>query len=120
MAKPPHIPTETTRAEVAALKSFGVPQHDIAAYIGLTQKTLTKWYKQELNQAKIKADLSVGKFLFQAASGQAMENGGTYSDSVRAAMFWAKTQMGWRETTEPTQSTDDKIEITITRATKPE
>ena len=38
------------------------------------------------------------KFLYQAASGQALTTGATYSDCVRAAMFWAKTRMGWKET----------------------
>ena len=38
------------------------------------------------------------KFLYQAASGQALATGATHSDCVRAAMFWAKTRMGWRET----------------------
>ena len=46
----------------------------------------------------IKANANVGKFLYQAASGQALATGATYSDCVRAAMFWAKTRMGWKET----------------------
>lgn len=41
--------------------------------------------------------MKVGKFLYTAASGKALEEGATHSDCIRAAMFWAKTQMGWKE-----------------------
>ena len=32
------------------------------------------------------------------ASGQALQTGASHGDCVRAAMFWAKTRMGWKET----------------------
>ena len=70
----------------------------VAAYIGIDDKTLYKYYKDELENSAIKANANVGKFLYQAASGQALATGATYSDCVRAAMFWAKTRMGWKET----------------------
>ncbi len=100
MANPPHEPTPQTRAEVSALKSFGVPHEDISTYIGIDAKTLRKHYRKELDMAQIKADAAVAKFLYGAASGQALKNGATYADCVRSAMFWAKTRMGWRETTD--------------------
>ena len=68
----------------------GIYRHD--------DKTLYKYYKDELENSAIKANANVGKFLYQAASGQALTTGATYSDCVRAAMFWAKTRMGWKET----------------------
>ena len=98
MANPPHQPTEKTRAEIVALRSYGVPIKEVAAYIGIDDKTLYKYYKDELENSAIKANANVGKFLYQAASGQALATGATYSDCVRAAMFWAKTRMGWKET----------------------
>ena len=98
MSKPLHQPTEKTRAEIIALRSYGVPIKEVAAYIGIDDKTLYKYYREELDNSAIKANANVGKFLYQAASGQALTTGATYSDCVRAAMFWAKTRMGWKET----------------------
>ena len=98
MSKPLHQPTEKTRAEIIALRSYGVPIKEVAAYIGIDDKTLYKYYREELENSAIKANANVGKFLYQAASGQALATGATYSDCVRAAMFWAKTRMGWKET----------------------
>lgn len=98
MSKPLHQPTEKTRAEIIALRSYGVPIKEVAAYIGIDDKTLYKYYRDELDNSAIKANANVGKFLYQAASGQALATGATHSDCVRAAMFWAKTRMGWRET----------------------
>ena len=102
MSKPLHQPTEKTRAEIIALRSYGVPIKEVAAYIGIDDKTLYKYYRDELENSAIKANANVGKFLYQAASGQALATalatGATHSDCVRAAMFWAKTRMGWKET----------------------
>jgi len=98
MSKPLHQPTDKTRAEIVALRSYGVPIKEVAAYIGIDDKTLYKYYKDELENSAIKANANVGKFLYQAASGQALATGATHSDCVRAAMFWAKTRMGWKET----------------------
>lgn len=70
-------------------------------------KTLRKHYREELDMAHTKANAQVGRFLFQNASGQTLEKGATYSDCVRAAMFWAKTRMGWRETQEINHTSDD-------------
>lgn len=105
--KPEHIPTPQTRAEVAALKSFGVPLEDISAYIGIDRKTLSKHYRAEIDTAQVKADAAVAKFLYGTASGRALKDGATYSDCVRAAMFWAKTRMGWRETQELNHTSTD-------------
>ena len=98
MSKPLHKPTEKTRAEIIALRSYGVPIKEVAAYIGIDDKTLYKYYKDELENSAIKANANVGKFLYQAASGQALQTGASHGDCVRAAMFWAKTRMGWKET----------------------
>jgi len=98
MSKPLHQPTDKTRAEITALRSYGVPIKEIASYIGIDDKTLYKYYREELENSAIKANANVGKFLYQAASGQALTTGASYSDCVRAAMFWAKTRMGWKET----------------------
>ncbi len=98
MPRKAHQPTDKTRSEVEALKSFGVPQAEIAAYIGIDRNTLMKHYRDELDRAMTKANANVARFLYQAASGKALEKGASHADCVRAAMFWAKTRMQWRET----------------------
>ena len=45
MSKPLHQPTEKTRAEIIALRSYGVPIKEVAAYIGIDDKTLYKYYR---------------------------------------------------------------------------
>ena len=74
MPRHPHEPTDKTRAEVEALKSFGVPQEDIAGYIGIDRKTLAKHYREELDTAQTKANATVARFLYQAASGKALND----------------------------------------------
>jgi hypothetical protein len=97
VSTPLHKPTDETRAEVAALASFGVTQEDIGAYIGISKPTLAKYYAEELSVSSIKANATVGKYLFSLASGQAIATGATHGDCKAAAMFWMKTRAGWRE-----------------------
>ena len=115
MSNPPHAPTEKSRAEVAALYSYGIPQKEIASFIGIDTKTLSKHYREELDVAQVKAHAAVGRFLFQSATGATLKEGASHSDCVRAAMFWAKTRMGWKETqgiehTSPDGSMTPKID----------
>ena len=103
----PHEPTEKTRAEVSALYSFGIPQDDIARYIGVDAKTLRKHYREELDNSVTKANAAVGRFLYQNATGTTIKDGASHADCVRAAIFWAKTRMGWSETQKLEHSNPD-------------
>jgi hypothetical protein len=98
MPRKSHEPNKTTKAEVSALASFGLPHADIAVYLDIDPKTLRKHYRHELDTAELTANARVGKFLFKSASGLALKEGATHADCIRAAMFWAKTRMRWRET----------------------
>ena len=107
MANIAHKPTDNTKSEVSALASFGIPQDEIAAYLGISKPTLAKHYEEELKLSSIKANANVGKFLYNMASGNAMSEGASFGECSRAAMFWAKTRMGWRETTHIDHSNTD-------------
>lgn len=103
MANNPHIPTEEQKATALALATYGITHKEIASYIGIADMTLQKWYKVELAEGRAQANIGVRKFLFNAASGRALDpkseiKGATFGDCLRAAMFWGKTQMGMRET----------------------
>jgi hypothetical protein len=82
-----HEPTEALIKQVKAMASCGVQGKLIAASIGISEPTLIKHYKDHMNVARASAHLQVGNSLFQRAI-----NGDTSS-----AIFYAKTQMGWRE-----------------------
>ena len=59
MGRPPHKPTEITRTRVLAYAQVMVPHDAIAKLIGITQKSLEKHYRAELDQgaAEFKAEL---------------------------------------------------------------
>lgn len=85
--RPLHEPTEELIKQVKAMVSCGVQGKLIASSIGISEPTLIKHYKDHMNVARASAHLQVGNSLFQRAI-----NGDTSS-----AIFYAKTQMGWRE-----------------------
>jgi hypothetical protein len=91
MSRKPHTPDEKSRKQVEALAGFGIPQADIALLLGIDPKTLRKHYAGELATGSIKANTKVAESLYQKALG----NG---AGAVTAAIFWAKTRMGWKET----------------------
>ncbi len=82
-----YTPTDKDRAMVKALAVQGLPQKRIAAVIGVNQRTLTKYFKEELERAKDEfIGLCVNKLWTLVNKGNA------------AAIFFAlKTQAGWRE-----------------------
>lgn len=84
-----HEPTDTNRSDVERLAGLGLPQRMIAAFIGIADKTLSKHYEVEINKGKAVAGSKVAQVLFE----QCM------AGNTTALIFWAKTQMGWKETT---------------------
>lgn len=96
--KPHHHPTEQTRAEVVALASFGTPHEEIAAYLGISQDTLIRRYKEDLQKARTRANSKVAHSLYKMA---------TQQNNVAAAIFWLKTRARWRETNYHDISSED-------------
>jgi len=95
----PHLPTEKTRAEVAALVSFGNTQEEIAGYIGIHVNTLIAHYRDELDNSVVRANAKVAAKLFRKAID---------GDDIKAQIFWLKTRARWREK-DDTPSVSDKI-----------
>jgi transposase-like protein len=102
-----HVPTDETRAQVYALSSFGVTQDDIGRFIGVSDDTLRKWYSAELDRASVDRNAEVAAFLFRSANGSAIAEGASYSDCLKAAMFWLKTRAQWRERHEVDHTSSD-------------
>jgi len=85
------VPTPEERRQVEAMAGYGVPHDQIAVLIGedgIDSDTLKKHFKNELMQGKAKANAKVGQTLFQKAT----------SGDTTAAIWWSKTQMGWKDT----------------------
>lgn len=94
---PPHEPTRATRELVQLHTMVGTRQEVIADIIGIDPKTLRKYYRDELDQSKAKANATIGGALFNKAK----------SGDTAAMIFWMKTQAGWRETTAIDHSSSD-------------
>ena len=89
ITKPPHAPTEATRQTVQLHTMVGTNQTDIARVLDIDEKTLRKYYRDELDLAKAKANATIGGALFNKAK----------TGDTSAMIFWMKTQAGWREST---------------------
>ncbi|MCY1226505.1 hypothetical protein D9M68_643120 [compost metagenome] len=94
----PFQPTDADRRLVASLAGFGAPHEYIASQVinpqtgkPLTAKTLRARFRSELDNAKDKTNALVAQALFKQATG-------TGKGAVTAAIFWLKTQAGWKET----------------------
>lgn len=101
------IPTEQERKQVEAMAGFGVPHDSIAVLIreGIDADTLKKHFKQELSRGKAKAFSKIGQTLFQKA----------VDGDTTSLIFWAKTQMGFREAQKIEHAGDGGGPIKFTR-----
>lgn len=102
-----HNATDELRSQVFALSSFGVPQDEISRFLNITDDTLRKYYRSELDRASVDRNAQVAGFLYRSASGDTLAEGASYSDCLKAAMFWLKTRAQWRETTHIDQTSSD-------------
>lgn len=89
--RPPHKPTAETRKQVESMAGFGIPEKDIGRSIGISDVTLRKHYREELDMGTVKANSAVAQSLYKKATGDG-------ASSVTAAIFWLKTRAGWKET----------------------
>ena len=83
-----HIPTDESKKLVRSLSAVGIKYVDIASKLEISDDTLVKHYKKDLEDGRTDANASIGQTLFQQAT-----NGNT-----AAAIFWLKTRANWKET----------------------
>lgn len=83
--------TPESRAVVAALAACGIPQKIIAQYMNCAWGTLDKHYREELTDGLHYANARVVANLYRMAIGEGRE-------ALTAAIFWAKTKVGMKET----------------------
>ena len=82
------LPSPEQRKTVRAMAAFGIPQIEIANVIGISDRTLRKAFREELDKAATEANAKVAEVCFRMAT----------SGTVPAAtFFWLKPRAGWRE-----------------------
>lgn len=94
MARPEFEPTTEERQKVYQLTAAGFTVEDIAKVIWrygkpISDKTVRKYFKKELDTARIEAVGAVAAKLFKTAM----------DGNVTAQIFYLKTRGGWKETT---------------------
>lgn len=103
--RPPYLPTATTRNQVYELSKVGTRYEDIAFMLSISDDTLRKYYKPELEKGRIEANAVIAGTLYEKA-----RQGDTAS-----MMFWLKTRAQWSEkhTTELTGEGGAPINIKV-------
>jgi hypothetical protein len=81
-------PTEEQRRYVKSLAAVGIPPRDIAQCIGVSEKTLLKYFKKEIFRGPLEANAKVGKTLLDMS---------TDGQNPAASIYWSKARCGWHE-----------------------
>lgn len=114
MARNPHRPTEQLREAVKVRAGMGQTQDSIARYLRIDEKTLRKYYRDELLRGPDEANAQVASAIFNAATGREVQDDGTIKrvrvDST-LAIWWSKTRMGWKEP--PRDQPSDVVPLAI-------
>ncbi|MEO1105595.1 MAG: hypothetical protein AAFW98_17975 [Pseudomonadota bacterium] len=90
--RPPYQRDDHTARQVEAMAGYGIPLAQIAKVIEICENTMRKYYLDEIELGAVKANAKVIESLFRKATGDG-------HGAVTAAIFWAKTRCGWKETT---------------------
>lgn len=86
--RPAHQPDDESREKVRMLAMVGTRQEDIARVMGMSVDSLARHYREELDLGKVEAVANVGRTVYQQA----------IAGNMTAAIFFLKTQGGWKET----------------------
>lgn len=115
--RPPHDPSEKLRKRVEHMVAIGFPQPDIAKVIGISEPTLRKHYRDELDCGRAVVTAKISRRLARMALGE-VENA-TAADELRAGMFYLKTRAGWSEDSAARDVTPEAKPLTINIASAP-
>ena len=85
--RPEYKKTDEDAKNVEALTIAGVPQKLVSKILKISEHTLRKHYRDELDTSKAKANAVISQSLFKLAR----------EGNVTAQIFWLKTQAGWKE-----------------------
>jgi hypothetical protein len=106
--RPSFDPTDEQRRQVEAMVGYGMPEAQIARLIHnpqtkrtIDEKTLRLHFRSEIDTGQVKANAAVAQSLHRMA----------INGVVAAAIFWAKTRMGWKETAALEMSGKDGVAL---------
>ena len=85
--RPQYIKKDNYVKTVEALSVAGVTQKLIAQILKISEPTLRKHFREELDTSKARANAVISQALFKNAK----------DGNVAAQIFWLKTQAGWKE-----------------------
>ena len=116
--QPKFEPTHDQRGQVKLMKALGIPEDRICTTITnprtrkpVAPMTLARAFAAELESGATEFHTLVGNFILCAILGKKPALGEAIkSEQVRmtAAIFYAKTKMGWKETGSEQANKDDK------------
>mgnify|MGYP003117343706 FL=1 len=87
VGRPSYIKKDDDAKLVEALAIAGVTQTLIAQIVKISEPTLRKNFRKELDTSKARANAIISQALFKKAK----------DGNVVAQIFWLKTQAGWKE-----------------------
>ncbi len=88
--KKPYQPSESDRKRVEAMTGYGLTHDQIASVMDISDETLRKYFRRELDTGAALANSRVAQNLYKWATSDK-------PGAVPAGIFWSKTRMGWRE-----------------------
>ncbi len=97
-------PTDQDRKVIYSLAAYGATNEDMAAVLGMDDKTLCIHFRKEIDTGRSTAKNTIAERLYNIAVGRGAiyENGNlTHAElkpSLGALIFLAKTRLGWKET----------------------
>jgi hypothetical protein len=83
-----HKPKKENASLIRNLAGIGVPLKMIASQIGIDEKTLRKYYDEDIDIGQAKATTEVARRLYDIAMGDTKE-------SLTACIFWLKCRARW-------------------------
>ncbi|TCB30464.1 RNA polymerase subunit sigma-70 [Rhizobium leguminosarum bv. viciae] len=86
--RPSHIPSVTDRRLVLMLASGGIPQAEISRVLDISEKTLRKAYRKQLDIGAARLQAALAGHLLRLAAG-------TDDVALRAIIFILRCRFGW-------------------------
>lgn len=102
IGRPAYQPTDTDRRYVRTMSGVGLTFEEMARVLRIDRNTLTKYFRDDIDEGRIEAMAQVSGALFKKAIAG---DGG--SASVRAAEIWLKRDARWLEARRPKDEDDE-------------
>jgi len=106
VGKPPFIPTNDDRKTVEIMTACGFNHAQVCNQLGptgLSEKTLIKYFRRELDTAVDKANARMGAKAYQMGLG----------GSERMVQYWLNCRAGWKDTADSGQTDAKPINIQV-------